>query len=300
MFRKRTPMKKYSFILLLFALIVRAEAQEYLGQPLPGPVPAVFAPGLISTQGQTEFGSIFSKDGTEFFYAAEPGGKAEIRYMKLGNGKWSTAKTIMVHDTYSYNDPFLSPDEKRLYFISNMPMSGSGEKKDYDIWYIERRGTGWSNAVNAGDQINSAGNEYYISFTKKGTMYFSSNRKATDEEKENYDIYTSRNVNGIFQAPIKLPEAVNTQYYEADVFVDPDENFVIFCANKPGGNGGGDLYISYKNADGVWQVAKNLGKEINAERYEYCPFVTADGKYLFYTKGDEIYWVDSKFLRDLR
>ncbi len=293
-------MEKYSFVLLFLALIVRAEAQKYLGQPLPGPVPAVFAPGLISTQGQTEFGSIFSKDGTEFFYAAEPGGKAEIRYMKLENGKWSAARTIMVHDIYSYNDPFLTPDEKRLYFISNMPMSGSGEKKDYDIWYIERRGNGWSKAVNAGDQINSAGNEYYISFTKTGTMYFSSNRNATDEKKENHDIYTSRNVNGVFQAPVKLPEAINTQYYEADVFVDPGENFVIFCANKPGGSGGGDLYISYKKANGAWQPAKNLGKEINAERYEFCPFVTADGKYLFYTKGDEIYWVDSKFLKDLR
>jgi len=97
-----------------------------------------------------------------------------------------------------------------------------------------------------------------------------------------------------------LPEAINSPHYEADVFVDPAETYVIFCANRPGGNGGGDLYISYKNATGAWQPAKNLGKEINAERYEFCPFVTADGNYLFYTKGDEIYWVDSKFLNDFR
>jgi hypothetical protein len=293
-------MKAYMVILILLGSTARSEAQKYLGQPLPGSVPAVFAPGLISTQGQTEFGSIFSKDGTEFFYAAEPGGVAQIRYMKLVNGKWTDAITIMSHSVYSYNDPFLSPDEKRLYFISNMPLSGSGEKKDYDIWFITREGNGWSAPVNAGNNINSSGNEYYISFTKTGTMYFSSNGKATDEKKENYDIYSSKNVKGEFQSPVKLPEAINSSHYEADVFVDPEETYVIFCANKPGGNGRGDLYISYKDGDGSWQPAKNLGKEINAERSEYCPFVTPDGQYFFYTKSNDIYWVDTKFLKSLR
>ena len=293
-------MKAYVVILILLGSTARSAAQKYLGQPLPGSIPAVFAPGLISTQGQTEFGSIFSKDGSEFFYAAEPGGVAQIRYMKLVNGKWTDAKTIMSHSVYSYNDPFLSPDEKRLYFISNMPLSGSGEKKDYDIWYITRDGNGWSAPVNAGNNINSSGNEYYMSFTKTGTMYFSSNGNATDEKKENYDIYSSKHVKGEFQSPVKLPEAINSPNYEADVFVDPGETYVIFCANKPGGNGRGDLYISFKNADGAWQPAKNLGKEINAERTEYCPFVTADGQYFFYTKNDEIWWVETKFLRALR
>ncbi|HMG89470.1 MAG TPA: hypothetical protein VK589_05410 [Chryseolinea sp.] len=293
-------MKTCVAILFLLASTTAITAQKYLGQPLPGPVPAVFAPGLISTQGLTEFGSIFSKDGTEFFYAAEPGGVAQIRHMKLINGKWTDAKTIMSHNVYSYNDPFLSPDEKRLYFISNMPLSGSGEKKDYDIWYIVREGNGWSAPKNAGSNINSPGNEYYMSFTKAGTMYFSSNGKATDEKKENYDIYASRNVKGEFQTPVKLPETINTQFYEADVFVDPEETYVIFCANKPGGNGRGDLYISYKSADATWQPAKNLGKEINAERTEYCPFVTSDGQYFFFTKEDEIWWVEAKFIKSLR
>jgi hypothetical protein len=75
---------------------------------------------------------------------------------------------------------------------------------------------------------------------------------------------------------------------------------VIFCANKPGGNGRGDLYISYKNADATWQPAKNLGKEINAERTEYCPFVTPDGQYFFFTKNEDIWWVEAKFIKALR
>jgi hypothetical protein len=260
----------------------------------------VFAPGLVSTEGVTEFGSVFSKDGTEFFYAAEPGGVAQIRYMKLVNGKWTAPKTIISHESYGYNDPFLSPDEKKLFFISTRSINGTGDKKDYDIWFMNREGNGWSSPINAGNKINSAGNEYYVSFTKEGTMFFSSNRNATDEKKDNYDIYSSKNVNGEFQTPVKLPDAINTPHYEADVYVDPDETYVIFCANRPEGHGAGDLYISYKNSDGKWQPARNLGKEINADRWEFCPYVTPDGKYFFYTKSDEIYWVESDFLKSLR
>ena len=293
-------MKALLLSLIIFGATVVTAQTKYLGQPLPGPTPAVFAPGMISTPDVTEFGSIFSKDGSEFFYASEPGGIAQIRYMKLIKGSWTPAKTIISHDVYSYNDPFLSPDEKRLYFISNMPLNGSGEKKDYDIWYVIREGSGWSKPINAGNNINSPGNEYYMSFTRAGTMYFSSNRNAKDEKKEDYDIYTSKSIKGEFQTPLKLPEAINSPNYEADVFVDPEETYVIFCANKPGGHGRGDLYISFKGKDGKWQNAKNLGKEINAERTEYCPFVTADGKYFFYTKAADIFWMDAKFLDTLR
>lgn len=294
-------MKALLSTLIFFSVAMHARAQtKYLGQPLPGSTPVVFAPGLISTPNVTEFGSVFSKDGTEFFYAAEPGGIAQIRYKKLINGRWTDAKTIISHEVYSYNDPFLSPDEKRLYFISNQPISGSGEKKDYDIWYCVREGNGWSAPVNAGSKINSEANEYYMSFTKTGTMYFSSNRKSTGDKEQNYDIYSSRYVDGAFQNAEKLPDAINSPHYEADVFVDANESYLIFCANRPGGYGGGDLYISFKNADGAWQPAKNLGKEINADHYDFCPFVTSDGNYFFYTKGADIYWVDAKILQTFR
>ncbi|MFM6343727.1 MAG: hypothetical protein ACKPFK_01080, partial [Dolichospermum sp.] len=95
---------------------------------------------------------------------------------------------------YSYNDPFLTPDNKKLFFISNRSLTGIGPKKDYDIWYIERLGNKWSAPKNAGKNINSPKNEFYISFTKNGKMYFSSNRQ--DSRGENYDIYSSELKNG--------------------------------------------------------------------------------------------------------
>lgn len=275
---------------------------DFMGQTDPGLKPQIFANNFISTE-ESEFGSVFNKDNTEFFYAVDVdrNGKNEIRYSKLMGNKWSQPKTILAHETYGYNDPFLSPDEQRLYFISKRPLDGKGEMKDFDIWYVERLDNAWSEPINAGPHINSTANEYYISFTEDGTMYFSSNVNAPEErEWYDFDIYSSKYINGEFQKAVPLGKPVNTEDYEADVFVDPDEQYLIFCGTKAGGYGRGDLYISFKKEDGTWSKSVNMGDAINTKHHELCPFVTMDGKYLFYTSDQDIYWVSTKIFDKIR
>ncbi|GAB5523039.1 MAG: hypothetical protein Roseis2KO_09110 [Roseivirga sp.] len=272
----------------------------YLGQKPAGKSPKLFAPNFISTE-ESEFGSVFNATGNEFYYGVDVNGKPEIRYTRLVDNEWSQPLTILPEEPYGYNDPFLSPDEKRLYFISRRPLKGQGELKDHDIWYVERNQEGWSNPINAGPNINSEGNEYYISFTKTGTMYFASNVNAPEERRRSdQDIYYSRFINGAFQEPVRLGTSVNTPGYEADAFVSPDEDYLIFCSTRPEGLGRGDMYISFKNIDGSWTQAVNMGDKINTKHHELCPFVTADGKYLFFTSNQDIYWVDAKVIEEFR
>jgi hypothetical protein len=299
-----SPMFKIHLLSLLLgvsagAAVAQDGGTQYFNQAPAGTSWSVFAPGVISLSDRTEFGSIYSKNGKEFYYAIEINGKAEIRFMTFENNKWSEPMPLMAHREYSYNDPFLTPDEKRLFFISNQPMNSEGPKKDFDIWYIERNGTQWSKPVNAGPKINSPKNEYYMSFTKTGAIYFSSNIHGA-EGTEDYDIYTCRYANGAFQAAVRLGSTVNTTGYEADVYVDPNETYLIYCSNRPGTFGRGDLFISYRNADGSWTPSKNMGKEVNEERTEYCPFVTPDGKYLLFTAKDDIRWIDADIIERLR
>lgn len=273
---------------------------EYMGQTPPGSTPALFAPNVISTE-ESEFGSVFSADGTEFFLGVDVNGRNEIRYSKLVDGTWTTPVVILAHEQYGYNDPFLSPDEQRLYCISGQPLTGEGEAKDIDIWYVQKEGDDWSEPINAGPNINTDRNEYYISFTNEGKMYFSSNGNAPEDRKySDYDIYTSEFVNGEFQKAVKLGPSVNTENYEADVCVAPDESYMVFCSRREGSFGQGDLYISFKNEAGDWTEAVNLGGGINTKNYEYCPFITKDGKYLFYTSNQDIYWVSTAGFSDLR
>jgi hypothetical protein len=296
---KKHPLLSFVLMALSFATYSQNRDPKYLNEVPPGTTPVVFAPGKVSTKDQFEFGSVFSKNRNEFYYAVEINGKAETRFMKFENGSWTSPVTILIHDVYSYNDPFLTPDEKSLFFISDRPLSGVGPKKDYDIWYVERQSGKWSDPINAGAHINSVKNEYYISFTSNGKMYFSSNTGA-QVGSNNYDIYSSEFSAGAFQPAVKLAANVNSEHYEADVFVAPDESYLVFAANRPGGLGSGDLYVSFRDANGNWTPARSLGNAINTETDDFCPYVSPDGKYLFYASRGDIYWVSIDVIKSQR
>jgi len=262
--------------------------------------PKIFASNFISTE-ESQFGSIFNSTGTEFYYGVNVNGRYEIRFSKMVDNEWIKPETILAHQVYGYNDPFLSNDENRLYFISNRAMDGIGEPKDIDIWYVEKKEEKWSQPINAGQNINTDANEYYISFTNSGTMYFSSNRNAKkNNQRTDYDIFYSEYNNGSFREPTVLDSVINTKGYEADVFIAPNESYMIFCSTRKGGFGKGDLYISFRKSNLEWEVPINMGKEINTNQYEYCPFVSKSGEYLFFTRKDDIYRVSSEIISKLK
>jgi len=95
--------------------------------------------------------------------------------------------------------------------------------------------------------------------------------------------YKSELNKGSYQTPVSLPEGVNTKTYEYNAYVSPDESFLIFGSyGRKGSLGRGDLYISFNKND-VWQEAVSLGTLINSNQIDYCPFVSFDKKYFFFT-----------------
>ena len=80
-----------------------------------------------------------------------------------------------------------------------------------------------------------------------------------------------------------------------DPFIAPDQSWLIFASERPGGYGAADLYVSFRRPDGTWGEPKNLGPSVNTAGSEYTPMLSPDGRYLFFTRGrfgDDIYWVD--------
>ncbi|MEM7049292.1 MAG: hypothetical protein AAF604_06520 [Acidobacteriota bacterium] len=276
------------------------ESRLYFHQTPPRQVPEIFAPGEISLPDRGEFASVFSADGTELIFGVSNGRSAEIRSTRLIGETWTEPRTIVSHERYSFMDAALSPDEKRLYYISNQPLRGEGEPKDVDLWFSVRTEDGWGPPQNAGSPLNSDQNEYYVSFTAEGTLYFTTNRAAAEGQEFDFDIHAAPMVDGEFQQPVRLGDKVNSEGYDGDVFVAPDESYLIFSSSRPDGLGNGDLYVSFRKADGEWTEAKNMGPGINTEGQDYCPFVTRDGRYLFYTSNRDIYWVDASILDTYR
>ena len=66
--------------------------------------------------------------------------------------------------------------------------------------------------------------------------------------------------------------------------------------------GGADLYISFRTSNGAWSALQNMGAAVNSEQRDFCPMLSPDGKYLFFSskragEGD-IFWVDAKVIEE--
>lgn len=286
--------------LAVLASCASEPALTYISGQQPGKSAEVFAPGFISKDSVSEFGIAFSADGTECFYGVSEATGNSIWYTSLKDGAWSDPVETLAYPDYHTNDPFLTKDETRLYYISDRPVSGDDSTKDYNIWYSTRNGSTWEDAVCLGEQINTDRQEFFVSFTDNGNLYFASHRDKDPDRWFDLDLYHAKPDGSGFQTAEKLPGNVNTAFYEADMFVSPDESYIIFAAAKKDGYGQGDLYMSFRDAQGNWCEAMDMGPGINAETHELCPFVSRDGKRFFYTSNEDIYWTSTHIIDSLQ
>jgi hypothetical protein len=209
---------------------------------------------------------------------------SKIAFVVKEKNKWSKPQLVSFTSNHRDIEPFLSDDGLRLYFASNRPLHDSISKsKDYDIWYVERKNqkSKWSNPINLGFPINSEFDEFYPSVATNGNLYFTSeNPKSLGKD----DIYVSYLKNNQYSEPENLGNNINSVGYEFNAFISPDEKFILFTGyGRPDGLGSGDLYISYKDKLGNWEVAKNLGSSINSKAMDYCPFYDSKNKTLYFT-----------------
>lgn len=285
---------------LFFVLL--ASSAHAQGDPLsenpPGLEPRIFAPGVVSLEGRYEFGTSISADGRELFFGVAIAGRGEILSMRYETDEWAAATVILSHPEFSYADPFLSHDGERLYFISSMPPEGKASDGTRDLWFIRRQPGGWSEPIHLGNTVNSEFEEFFVSFANDGTLAFASNRH--DAGGTNFDIYLARKTANGFAPPEQLPGRATTKAYEADPFISPKGDYILFSSTRRSGEGRRDLYASFRQDGGSWSEAVSLGPSINTAEIEFCPFVTRDGRYLFYTSDEDVYWVSAKVIDEAR
>lgn len=288
-----------SFIitLLLAANCFSRPVGPYFGQEPPGMTPEIFAPGFICLDNRYEYGFGFSPDGREFSFTLTNStwGYFELLYTAMDeNGQWSEPdRPEFIGNRIQSLYPFFSSDGNKVFFASPLYQTAPW---DSDIFYSERTGDGWSDPVNIGSPINSTGMEFRISMTDDGTIYFLSSREG------NGNVYRSSLVNGAYPEVEKVPDPISTPYPEGSPFIAPDESYMIFESGRVGGYGQNDLYISYRNEDGSWRQAINLGPVVNTNAIEDGGAITRDGKYFLfcrreaYTTGiqTDIYWMDAR------
>jgi Tol biopolymer transport system component len=276
---------------------------DYLGQPLPGDTPVVFARGIVSTDDKEHSAPSFSPDGNEVFWwtIRQENDEKWLQFpktMRRIGGRW-TAPEILADD----NMPILSPDGKRLYYGS--------KKEGEDLYYVEKQGNGWSEPKSAGlvSRFPEVRFAYYPSIASNGTLYFMG---YLEGQWINLGIYRSELNNGEYAKPEALPPSINTLkgIRNWTPFIAPDESYLLFCSTRglPASDQG-DLYICFRQPDGSWTDPASLGEPINSNEMERFPAVSPDGKYLFFTRDtnmpgyvydEDVYWVSAGIIGKLK
>ncbi|MBO9153975.1 PD40 domain-containing protein [Chitinophaga sp. GCM10012297] len=285
-------LKPFLFLALLLAAGCRYAANSGTTYPSPRPDTAAlrFLPGIVSKD-SLDFNAAFSPDGQTFYFCRSANGKWGIWQTENRNGRWSEPVPAPFSEpAYSQADPFFAQDGT-LYFISNRPKTSEDVTGDYDIWRVRQLENGrWSAPQNVMG-VNSDSTEYYVSLAANGNIYFASNRSG------DFEIYYSRLENGRYGEPENLGPAINAPGMEHDPCISPDEKMLLFTAvNRPDTIGSADIYISLKNDVGQWNKAVNAGPKVNTTSYEYCSYLTPDGKYFFFSSEYDVKWIAAEQL----
>lgn len=254
----------------------------YMGQTPPGMRAEPFAPGIISTDGW-ELEGVFAPGMKEFYFTTSRGEPARptVIGFRQENDVWKKFTEFPRRGEVTF-----SPDGTRMHMAKG---------------YKDRTGDGWSERKSLGPLFDREDwGIMRLSASAKGTYVF-------DDYKSGDVIRISTILDGERQVPVEMGPMVNTGQWTAHPFIAPDESYLIWDSEREGGFGGSDLYISFRQEDGSWGSAINMGEEVNSDGWDAYASVTPDGKYLLFNRGmDEdndnvdIYWVDAKIIEVLR
>ena len=259
--------------------------------------PVVVQPGVISLKGRHEtFPAIDPVDGSLWFsfYNDNWDQQTIMRAPKSGDG-WGPAVTVPFSGKAGDRAPRFSPDGRRLYFTSNRPVEGH-PARDMNIWVVERTATGWGEPRMVPAPVSVPdGREVHSSVTSDGTLYFGSTRPGGAGQLDIWRVTSGGKAEN-------LGPPINDALTQPDLWVSPDGKWMILViTGDAGGVGEDDFFLSeFKN--GAWtQPAVLTAAGVNSPEYEYGPWISPDGRWLYFTShrngGDaDIYRVEAKGL----
>lgn len=173
--------------------------------------------------------------------------------------------------------PVVSPDGETLYFTSHRERDGergNGEGRIYRSMKVEN---GWSKPVRLdigtpGRDVTTVG----IIGDEEALLAYQSYRNEGSVWKLSQD-----DVGGWTQEE-KLGFPIDSRHWETSMTERFDGWERIFVSNRPGGQGGRDLYRTVKLPDGTWSEPLNLGRRINTLGEEESPVLSSDGQTLIF------------------
>ena len=143
---------------------------------------------------------------------------------------------------YNYGHPALSPDGKKLYFISDRPSETSdttGPEATKDIWVANyvRRGRTWGEPMNLGPTVNTKGDEMFPYVHPDGTLYFSSNGHVGMGK---LDIFMTTGSGSEWTDPVNMKAPINSCGDDFGIIMNDVKNHGYFTSDRKKGDD--DIY----------------------------------------------------------
>lgn len=173
-----------------------------------------------------------------------------------------------------------------------------------DVWVSYKVNGVWSEPKNLGDvpgepPVNSAFSDHCLSYSADGKEAFWTSTRPGGFGGN--DVWTSRRVDGKWTKPQNLGPEINSAASEHHSIPTPDGHSLYVNSDRPDGNGGEDIYVSTRGADGQWGPLVNLGPQINGPGDDRCMVWTPDRRILLFDStraggfgSRDMWWVYAK------
>jgi hypothetical protein len=272
-------------MLVMLALAMQASA------PLPPPPAETVAPGIVDTEAD-EYGPTFADAGQLIVFTRREDrrGRESLWAARRHGDGWARPERLPFSDGLD-KEPAFSPDGRWLFFASTRDYQGKAPppsglqggalaQSRHDIWMVERTADGWGTPRPVPGEVNTGVYENYPSVASSGALYWAGYRAGG---RGRNDLWSAPR-RGEAWGPAGNLTALNSEGTDADPYVAPDESYILFSSDRPGGAGEGDLYLSVRRA-GRWSEPVNLGPVVNSADYEYTPWVSHDLAWLYFSRG---------------
>lgn len=183
--------------------------------------------------------------------------------------------------------PLVTADRSKMYFTSRREGT-TGDLRDQngqwfeDIWTSQQQNGVWFQVQNAGSPLNTPIMDATVGMSPSGDTLLI---YRSDADMNGGDLYmTYRNSTG-WSKPELLTERVNSGSHEPSASLGPGGTSIYFTSDRPGGQGGRDIWCVKRLPTGEWSEPLNLGPTVNTPYDEDAPFMHADGQTLFFSSN---------------
>ncbi len=172
--------------------------------------------------------------------------------------------------------PTLTADGKVLVF-TRTKFNGN-----QDVMLSYKIGEEWQMPEYFDQSINTSENEGMARFSADNTTLYFAGCLREDTE-GGCDLYQARYIHGKVDQIERIEGNLNSKSWDSQPSITCDGNVLYFSSTREGGYGSADIYFSERLPNGKWGVPQNFGPEFNTIGDEEAPFISSDGKTLYYT-----------------